>query len=69
MRTGIHVPQAVDPVPYFIDGPRVVCQGWLCREIATWARWAGRYCYDHAIRAGWLPGPVRMPGTQLGLVQ
>lgn len=41
------------------------CQGWRCALIAIWNRWGGYYCTDHAIRAGWLPGPVRHPGAQL----
>ena len=46
---------------------RAVCQGWRCTGRAIWARWAGLYCYDHAIRAGWIAGPAVMPGTQMRL--
>lgn len=49
---------------FHLDG---VCQGWRCTQVAVWARWLGRYCTDHAIRAGWIPGPVLMPGTQMEL--
>ena len=55
-----------DPVPSFVLEHRV-CQGYGCRETATWNRWRGFYCTDHAIRAGWIPGPVRRPGEQLRL--
>jgi phospholipase/lecithinase/hemolysin len=57
-----------DPKPRRLkSSDRIVCQGWRCTELATWARWSGRYCTDHAIRAGWLPGPVIQPGTQLAI--
>jgi len=59
---------SVETAPDFIaTSKRVVCQGWRCTSIAHWQLWAGLYCYDHAIRAGWLPGPVIRPGTQLAI--
>lgn len=58
----------IDMVPSRVDArERHVCQGWRCTAIATWNRWAGLYCYDHAIRAGWLPGVVRRTGAQLAI--
>jgi hypothetical protein len=60
-------PAQADPIPSFAFKERRACQGWRCTKIATWNRWGGFYCYDHAIRAGWLPGPVIRPGDQIPL--
>ena len=43
-----------------------VCDKFMCMKAGVWARWAGHYCYTHAICAGWLPGPVRREGDQMG---
>lgn len=57
---------AVDPVPVRCLSHRR-CQGRRCDEVAFWNRWGGYYCYGHAIRAGWLPGPVQRRGDQMVL--
>jgi len=63
-----HLPMVstVDSIPIRVSG-RIPCQGWRCTVVASWNRWAGFYCYDHAIRAGWIPGPAQRPGDQLRL--
>lgn len=72
MNSGVPVPTVVVLAPEVDHSPRRLpvsdrhaCQGWRCALRAAWMRWRGRYCYSHAIRAGWLPGPVIRPGTQL----
>ena len=60
--------QAADRTPRFVEPTEDRgCQRWRCSRLACWNVWAGFYCYDDAILAGWLPGAAMRPGDQLEL--
>ncbi len=67
LREGQRVERVLERVPAFLPSSHRACQGWRCLELATWNLWASFYCYSHAIRAGWLPGPVLRSGDQTAL--
>ena len=54
---------SLSPEPCYDE--HVVCKAWRCTRMAVWRVWAERRCYDCAIKAGMVPGPVMRSGVQL----